>query len=260
MTDSPTRLVVPGGIDYYMSIADKTAQELLASENLMVMVLREYDTYFRERLWQADQPSALPLMLQMNAYQLFLASSRMALSGHSAAVFPLLRTALESAAYAGLMIQNPDLEQVWSSRHLGETDAEKRIFRKACSKDFNFRKAIESLKTLQAHAPNILEYIMDCYEHAIDHGAHPNIIGVFSHVTIDNQRADDGLVAANFTSLYSTFHIETIRGLCACLDYGFAIISIIALSRLSISDALLEELDHLVDAKEEATTPYSAES
>lgn len=257
MTDTGIRLVSPGGLDLYMSIADDTAIELLASGNQIVTVLREYDTYFRERLWRADQPSALPLMLQMNAYQLFLASSRMALGGHCAAVFPLLRTALESATYAGLMIHNPELEQVWSNRHMGETDAEKTAFRKACSKAFSFRNAIEQMKGLEAHAPTILKYIADCYEEAIDHGAHPNIIGVMGHVSINDPR-EDGRVAANFTSLYSAHHIETLRGLCASLDYGFAIISLIALSRLSVSDALLEELNHLVDAKEKAAASYSS--
>lgn len=122
------RVVIEGGIDSYIAAANETTAELLASSAPIVAVLREYDTYFREGLWQEHQLTEVPLVLCMNAYQLFLAGSRMALSGHCAAVFPLLRTALESAAYASLMTHDPDLQEIWCRRHQGEK--EKRLVEK----------------------------------------------------------------------------------------------------------------------------------
>ncbi|MEA9605995.1 hypothetical protein QY702_05900 [Xanthomonas campestris pv. plantaginis] len=248
MADDGMRIVIKGGIESYMAAADETTAELLASHDPIVAALREYDTYFREGLWRQYQPPAVPLVLCMNAYQLFLASSRMALSGHCAAVFPLLRTALESAAYASLIMHKPELQDVWTRRHQGEAE------KKACRKAFTFEKAIGLLKD---RAPDIHALAVLGYEGAIDYGAHPNVKGVFGHVSIDDQ--DDDFFAVSHTSLYGATHIETIRGLCACLDFGFAIIGIIALSSPEISDALLADLSHLNDAKNAATERYGPE-
>ncbi|OPJ92729.1 hypothetical protein [Serratia marcescens] len=249
MAHDGVRIVIEGGIDSYMTAADETTAELLTSKEPLVAALREYDTYFREGLWRQYQPPAVPLVLCMNAYQLFLAGSRVALSGHCAAVFPLLRTALESAAYANLMTHNPGLQDVWTHRHQGEAE------KKACRKAFTFEKAIGLLKD---RAPDIHALAVLSYEGAIDYGAHPNVKGVFGHVSIDDQ--DDNFVAVSHTSLYGATHIETIRGLCACLDFGFAIIGIIALSSPEISDALLADLSHLNETKNAATERYGPEA
>ncbi|HFX0590207.1 hypothetical protein [Brucella intermedia] len=248
MANDGVRIVIEGGIDTYLAAADETTAELLTSKEPLVAALREYDTYFREGLWRQYQPPAVPLVLCMNAYQLFLAGSRMALSGHCAAVFPLLRTALESAAYASLMTHKPDLQEIWTRRHQGEAD------KKACRKAFTFEKAIGLLKH---RAPDIHALAALIYEGAIDYGAHPNIKGVFGHVSIEDQDAD--FVSVSHTSLYGATHIETIRGLCACLDFGLAIISIIALSSPEISGALLADLSHLNEAKNAATKRYERE-
>lgn len=248
MADDGVRIVIEGGIDSYIAAADETTAELLTSNEPLITALREYDTYFREGLWRQHQPPAVPLVLCMNAYQLFLAGSRMALSGHCAAVFPLLRTALESAAYASLMTRKPELQEVWTRRHQGEAE------KKACRKAFTFEKAIGLLKD---RAPDIHALAVLGYEGAIDYGAHPNVKGVFGHVSIDDQ---DDFIAVSHTSLYGATHIETIRGLCACLDFGFAIICIIALSSPEFSDALLADLSRLNEAKNAATERYGPEA
>lgn len=172
----------------------------------------------------------------------------MALSGHCAAVFLLLRTALESAAYGGLIARNPALREVWAGRHRG--DAEK----KACRKSFTFEKAISPLED---RAPDIHALAVFGYEGAIDYGAHPNINGVFGHVSLNDQR-EGGFETVTHTSVYGSAHIETIRDLCACLDFGFAIISIIALSGPTIGDNLVGGLQVLNDAKNAAVAPYQS--
>jgi len=250
MSDSGLRVVNEGGIDAYLAAADETTAELLASNSPLVAALREYDSYFRAGLWREVPPSGLSLVLYINAYQLFLAAARMALSGHCAAVFPLLRTALESAAYGGLMTHKPELEEVWMHRHRGLAE------RTTCRNEFTFEKAIRFLKE---RAPDIHALAKLGYEKAIDYGAHPNIKGVFGHVTLDDQR-DDGRTEISHTSLYSATHIETIRGLCACLDFGLAIIGIIALSFSEVSDDLLADLNRLNEVKNAATKRYSSES
>lgn len=244
--DSGIRVEMDGGMDAYMAAAEETLAELLVSDSALVAALREYDRFFRTRLFAQGPSDPIALVLFMNAYQLFLAGARVALSGHCAAVFPLLRTALESAAYGGLIVRNPALGEVWTGRHRGDAE------RKACRKNFTFEKAILPLEN---RAPEIHALAVLGYEGAIDYGAHPNIKGVFGHVSLDDQR-EDGFTAVTHTSLYGSAHIETIRGLCACLDFGFAIVGIIALSGPTISDDLVDGLQALNEAKNAAVEPY----
>ncbi len=247
MAEGNVRVDLGGGLEAYLAAADETTAELLASNDPLVATLREYDLHFRTRLWSAGAPDAMALILFMNAYQLFLASVRAALSGHSVAVFPLLRTALESAAYGGLIAAKPELTTVWTDRHRDDAA------RNACRKAFTFAKAIEPLKD---RAPDIHELAILAYDSAIDFGAHPNIKGVFGHVSLDEDRPDE-FTAVTHTSLYSAHHIETIRGLCACLDFGLAIIGAIALAGTSATEQVAGELQALNDAKNAATEPYS---
>src|SRR5258708_10058835 len=158
-------------------MADECLQELRASESSFVAVLFQYDDYFRRDLWEhTAPPQTFALLLFLNAYQLFLAGARIALSGHPAAIFPLMRTALESASYGFLLEQQPALSEIWSNRHRSEAD------KKACRKTFTFDRAIAGVND---KAPDIYRLAKEAYEGAIDFGAHPNLRGVFGHITVD---------------------------------------------------------------------------
>jgi hypothetical protein len=243
------RVDLGGGLHQYMAMADECLHELRVSKSPLVAVLLQYDDHFRHNLWQhASPPQTFALLLFLNAYQLFLAGARIALSGHPAAIFPLMRTALESASYGLLLEQQPALSDIWSNRHRSEAD------KKACRKTFTFDKAIAGVID---RSPDIHRLAKEAYEGAIDYGAHPNLKGVFGHVAIDDDRPD-GMTAVSHTSLYSADHHETTRGLCACLDYGFLIISIITLSHPTVTGKQAAELQTLNDAKEAAIAAYQS--
>jgi hypothetical protein len=248
MTDTNAGLMVEmgKGLDSYMAAADETAAELLQGDDDLVAALRRYDDYLRRDLWaHVARSSAIGFILQMNAYMVFLAGVRMALS-----VFPLLRTALESASYGLLIERNPVLADVWTHRHRSEAD------KKICRKAFTFDQGIVHLKDM---APDVYDLAKLAYEGAIDFGAHPNLKGVASHLSFNENRSD-GMIAVTLTSLYGSAHIETVRGLCACLDFGFAIIGMIALATPDPGEdrviRLIEELQALNDAKNDAVAPY----
>lgn len=76
MTEGNVRVDLGGGLTAYLAAADETTTELLASDERLVATVREYDIHFRTRLWSAGAPDAMPLVLFMNAYQLFLAGVR----------------------------------------------------------------------------------------------------------------------------------------------------------------------------------------
>ncbi|WP_199559641.1 hypothetical protein [Paracoccus sediminilitoris] len=246
-------LEISKGLDSYMASADETAAELLRGDNSLVAALRHYDDYLRSGLWaHVPRSSAIGFVLQMNAYMVFLAGVRMALSGHAAAVYPLLRTALESASYGLLIERDPGLADIWTHRHRSEAD------KKACRKAFTFDQGIVHLKDM---APDVYDLAKLAYEGAIDYGAHPNLKGVASHLSINANRPD-GMTAVTLVALYGSAHGETVRSLCACLDFGFAIIGMIALTGPDLDPGddlvkrLIEELQALNDLKNEAVAPY----
>lgn len=247
MSNKGVSVDLGGGLARYLAAADETTAELQASDSLLIAAVHRYDEHFRTRLWTVAETNPIALILFMNAYQTFLAGVRTALGGHSAAAFPVLRTALESAAYGGLIVAEPELAAVWTNRH---RDADSH---KACRKTFTFDKAI---KPIEERAPSIYALAVGAYDNAIDFGAHPNLKGVFGHVAIDDERTD-GMIAVTHTSLYGATHIETIRGLCACLDFGLAIIGVIAGSLPIPPGQASEELQALSDLKNKATAPYT---
>jgi len=83
------------------------------------------------------------------------------------------------------------------------------------------------------------------------------LLGKIRSAFTDETRTD-GFNAVSHSSLYAANHHETIRGLCACLDYGFLIISIIALAGPKLSGRLQTELQALNDAKEAAVAEYQS--
>jgi hypothetical protein len=245
-----SRVDLGGGLREYMTKADETFQELQASDAPCLRVLLQYDEYLRHDLWEHAMPSPFSVMLFFNAYQLYLAGIRMALSGHPAAVFPLMRTALESASYGFLLEQEPALSKIWLNRHRSEAD------KKACRKAFTFEKAIAGVVQ---KAPDIYRLAKEAYDGAIDYGAHPNLRGVLGHITLDESRPD-GMTAVVHASLYGTDHPETIVGLCACLDFGFLIIGIVAIASPTPGETLAAELQALNAAKNAAVDSYRAPS
>src|SRR5690606_33604353 len=120
--------------------------------------------------------------------------------------------------------------------------------KKECRKIFTFSRA---MRVFSNKASNIAELARDAYESAIDYGAHPNLKGVFGHVSINKNRPE-GLRGFTQTCLYNSSDTETMRGILACLDFGLAIIGIIALSGPAATDKLQGELQVLIDAKEAA--------
>jgi hypothetical protein len=78
---------------------------------------------------------------------------------------------------------------------------------------------------------------------------------VAGHLSIDGQR-DDNFTAVTLTALYGSTHIETVRGLCACLDFGLAIIGLIALAPPELGEGAAGKLQTLSDLKNDATRRY----
>lgn len=179
----------------------------------------------------------------MHSFMLWTAAVRMAMSGHAAATFPLFRTALEAACYAYLMKDDQDLEKVWSDRHLSPEALKKsrRTFTSAV------RDAAGKIDA-GASTPKFQKWVMDAYDAAIDHGAHPNPESIYRHLNPPKDAGDHYVV--NLTGIYDAEDTELLRVLIACLDYGLVIACVLGHGLKDVPADLNANLDRLNQLKE----------
>lgn len=153
----------------------------------------------------------LEAMLLVNAYSLYLAAARIALSGQSPPAFAVLRACLESALYAVIAAQSEDNRTVWYGRDKN---------REACRKLFTKSEATKYLEKID---PNLADVVTRNYEDLIDLGAHPNVKSVLPH--IDVKTVDEG-TAATLEILHSIDSTEFRRTIIACIETGSVVLYI----------------------------------
>jgi hypothetical protein len=230
----------------YVASGDETTKELLDSGSPLVAAIEEIHDFFRDDLW-ADETKMHPTqaLLSTNAFMIYLSAVRVAMTGHEVAIFPLFRTALESACYAYRMGEDESLQRIWADRHRS-AKAMKLCRRKFSSAVAETARAIEAVEQQEGPA----KWINDCYQGAIDFGAHPNPRSIYPHVGVAEEE-DAYLVS--LAALYSSDSMEVSRSLMACLDYGVVIAVVLAHGLKSPTHDLSEKLSRLNDTKERLT-------
>ncbi|MER8918256.1 hypothetical protein NKI32_31290 [Mesorhizobium sp. M0761] len=229
----------------YVALGNDTTRKLLGAETPLVAAIEEYYRFFQSELWTADDMKMSPhqAFLSMHSFMTWTAAVRIALSGHAAATFPLFRTALEAACYAYLMKDNDDLEKTWSDRHASAEALKKsrRAFTSAVK---------EAAVRIDAGAPSprYEKWIMDAYDGAIDHGAHPNPKSIYRHINPPKDAGDRVIV--HLTGIYDAEETETLRTLVACLDFGLVIACVLAHGLKEVPDDLNANLERLNQLKE----------
>jgi hypothetical protein len=231
--------------DDYVKSASETAETLLSRDSAAVRGFRLFHDYFGQVVW-ADGAVVPPTssVLTMNAYLLFLSGAHAALQGHAAAVFPLLRTALENACYAFMIAKNPDLADVWMHRH--QDEASRRASRAT------FTPAVrETALAISALQPESGDIVLECYESAIDFGSHPNPRGVLEHLSF-GEPDEDGQVTLSLTALHGPDDFGTKHVLIACLDFAWVIGLVMARTRPELTKEIVDALAALNAAKADA--------
>lgn len=208
---------INGTMDAYLDTADAITAALREESGPILTLLHDFHDYFATTLWRdADGVAPIAAMLSMNSFMTYLAGVRVAMSGHVVAVFPVLRTSLESACYAYLINKNRKLESVWTDRHKGDAE------RKACRVAFTGAVA-EVAKSVERAQPGGGYWLREAYDTAIDFGGHPNFKSVFGHISVEEDRVEDPFYRVNLAGLYGADHWETRRILIACADFALAI-------------------------------------
>jgi len=242
--------------DYLQAIHENHADHSETPPQLMGMV-NQMDKIFQEEVFAHDldmHPYAL--LLAMNSYTMLLNAVGQALSGHTVAVFPVVRTALESACYAFLISQDESLGEVWFNRHTSESAHQK------CRRNFTVKKACDELCS---SSPEMAEYVMAHYNAAIDYGAHPNLKAVLNHLS-DIGEVDSKYHGFELTGVYGRNSWQVNYALLVCTEVGQAIAFLFAMSavkhplvndRLEIFTGWLEDKARIADELNGKPIDYS---
>ncbi|MCI4004459.1 hypothetical protein [Dickeya dianthicola] len=203
-------------LDYLNATFENSSDHAQEHPQLMYMVL-QMDLIFQEELFGHEfDVNPIAGFLAMNSYTMLLSAVRQALSGHIVTIFPIVRTALESACYAYLIAHDDKMGKIWLNRHSSESSLQK------CRKMFTVKKASNELNSI---SPEMAEYVVANYEAAIDLGAHPNRKAVFNHLT-----DDASLYGFELTGVYgrNSWHVN--YALLVCTEVGQAIAFLLAAS------------------------------
>ncbi|UZE21844.1 hypothetical protein LOY67_17510 [Pseudomonas sp. B21-056] len=199
----------------YLNSADETSTEILAAKPGILLLAGECVELI-QGLIQSCEINLAARSLAANSLFVYLAGIRIALSGHPAAVSIPLRTSLESACYALLVVRNESLVNTWLCRHRSEKDlkAQKKAFAAAVPTAAAFIEKIDSDAAMLIKA---------LYEAAIDFGGHPNPRAMQGHVMVNE--SNDELI--DFGCLYG-WGTYTGGSLTQCVEFGIAIAVLLA--------------------------------
>ncbi|UIZ74495.1 hypothetical protein HRV96_14990 [Raoultella ornithinolytica] len=215
--------------DYLRATIENAQDHITTPPQLMYMVDHMDEIFQEEILTNGIEMHPTAGFLALNSYVMLLASVRQALSGHTVPVFPILRTALESACYAYLIAMDNSKAQIWLDRHKSQSSLNE------CRRTFTVTKTANEL---QERSAEMAEYVKAHYNACIDFGAHPNMKSIFNHLTkIDSP--DDKYDAWELTGVYGPNSWYVNYTLLACVEVGQAIAFLIAAS--SESHPLLNE-------------------
>jgi hypothetical protein len=219
--------IVDKSLDDYLRFCDEVARGSLAPPPPRELeLIRDVDALIREVWVESVGAQPIPSFVSLNAYYSFLAAVRCAISGQVSVIFPLFRSALESACYGLLVAKDPGLLRVWLDREKGRAELA------ACRRAFT-----PGVKTVadrfQAEQPQMAEYIRECYEASLSFGGHPNLMSVIPHLTVSDEGAQ---WRVSFAAIYGEGSFEIQRALMACADYGLVVAFLTAHSLESHKD------------------------
>jgi hypothetical protein len=213
----------PPPMSEFLRIANGVSVDVVANNGPGLRIAREVDDLIRTRLFGTDLDVGISSAnMAMASYFSFLGGIRAALSGHVAAVFPMIRHGIECACYAYRFEEDGALIDVWLQRHRGETE------RQACRKAFG--TVVRDVSTSVTAQQEDLGRLIDGLNQAsIDFGAHPNPRSIINNLSIDEDRVD-GLVGVSLACLCGPEDLRIQTGLIACAETGIASAFVIALA------------------------------
>jgi len=235
------RFELKKSLEDYFEAGDSNTKEFLADKVFVAAVNRTYEFFASELFVKGNGLKAAASVLALNSFMLWMASLRMALTGHAAASFPLFRTALESACYGYLIQKDEAKERLWLARHSSEKDTA------ACRGAFTpaVREVAKAINTVQ---PGSGDIILQIYENAIDYGAHPNTKSVLPNLRSEPD-TDPKFWRLQLVGVHNHNDTEARRSLLAALEYAWVIALIIFRTIDQATEAQVTALEEMNDLK-----------
>lgn len=230
----------------FFSLAEESTKEALKQHGTAVELLCQLHTSFQPILEATQTKSAVSLtLLQMSSMMTWLAAIREASTGHSSASMPLFRASLEAACYGYRIWEEPDLHDIWMSRH--RDDAAKKL----CRRRFNsaVKDTAENITKRDFVWSGTNDWIMAGYENSIDFGAHPNPKSILTSLRVEDDR-DDKMVGISMSGVFGSDSFEVRRLLLAGIEYGQLITLISSCCTDDPGDDLLASLQEINELKE----------
>lgn len=224
--------------DLYFNEAEKNTTKVIGSDSKFLTEIKELHHYYVNKIFpNCTNLSHHPIFLTMNSFMLLQSALRLAFSGHEAAIFPQLRTALESVCYAFLITVDHELESIWLARHKNIDT------HKLCRKEFTdaVKKTANKLKSLNFIDEETYNAIYSGYQSTIDLGAHPNPKSILPHICISNER-EDKQIEVLLTGLYCSQSPQMNRIMLTCLEIGLLMSLILSSTLILKKEELVEEL------------------
>ena len=242
------RFELKASLREYLDAGDSNTKEFLADEVFAAALNRIYEFFARELFVVGNGLKAPASFLSANAFMLWMASLRMALTGHAAATFPLFRTALESACYAYLVQKDEAKEKLWLARHNSEKDLAdcRRAFTPAA------REVARAINAVQAGSGDI---VLETYESAIDFGAHPNTKSVLSHVQSEPE-TDTEFWRLKLVGVHHHGAVEARRSVVAALEVAWVIALIIFRTITEGHESQAQALAEMHDLKDKVIAQW----
>lgn len=207
------------GLSVYLKATSENIDDHFNQPPDLMHLVNQMDEIFQNEIFAHEyNVSVFAGVLAMNSYTLLLSAVRQALSGHIVTIFPLVRTALESACYAYLIAHDEEVERIWLNRNKSKNALEK------CRKNLTVQKAKAQLMSL---SPDMANLVKQLYDESIDHGAHPNRKAVFKHLS-NMDEVDEKFHSFILTGVYGENSWQVNYALLACTEYGQAIAFILA--------------------------------
>ncbi|KTB91601.1 hypothetical protein AO073_01635 [Pseudomonas syringae ICMP 11293] len=230
----------------FLIACTENQDEILAQNSPYVMMMEALDSFLLTHITNpSETPSDLVMhTLRMNARFMLMTGFRIGLTGHAAAVYPTLRTALENACYALLMSQDEALCDVWMKRSLSVANT--KAFKKA------FKQPIADARDLmdKLQENDLGSWMYQLYQASMEFGAHPNALTVVLHTRFSDDEATSWKKYENIV-LYSVGNFEFDRTLLACVETGLAVATVLVMTFVNPSQESIEAVNKLNKMKEE---------
>jgi hypothetical protein len=124
-----------------------------------------------------ETKQVVPAVFLLRCHSIYLAAARLSLSCQVGELYMLLRGCLEGALYALYISDHDDAKEAWLHRQDDPAS------RQRARDIFTVRTVLDHL---ESKAPSLHEIARKLYDHSIDWGAHPNVYGVLSGLSVED--------------------------------------------------------------------------